>query len=488
VEGTGISFKYGIRLKGLILGSAFILLFSALSSARNTVVTWALPADEPQSTDYQVLAGGKTAFVSTATVLRGEPASFSSFDFSGSVQVKISYSDTIRSFKILPASLGIQGKVVSGKLVFTLTQPANLTIEFNGSTEGALHLFANGLDLNAPSASDPNVIYFGPGVHEVAKLHPQSGQTIYLAPGAVVRAVIPDDEQPVEVVDNNGVQEKIYSPFIEAGGMTNITVSGHGILDLSGLPWHARKVMWFDSSSNILIEGITILDAPDWSVVLNQCTDVDIVNVKQISWRENGDGVDICNSQAVTVEDCFIRANDDCITVKTISPSPAMKAVNVLVQGNVLWNERARALGITSETMANILNVTFQDCDIIHDFSEGGDCSALAILVSDSGTMSNIVFRNIRVEDSKTKLIRCWIGADDWSQDDRRGHIKGVIFENISVTGTLPLSEFYGYDATHLIENVTINLVLNGTKIGKVSDANIATNEFVKDLRVVSSL
>jgi hypothetical protein len=77
-------------------------------------------------------------------------------------------------------------------------------------------------------------------------------------------------------------------------------------------------------------------------------------NVKQICARENSDGIDICNSQDVLVEDCFLRNNDDEVCVKTLSSAPAMESKNIVVRRIVVWNDRARGLGITSETRANI--------------------------------------------------------------------------------------------------------------------------------------
>ena len=220
------------------------------------------------------------------------------------------------------------------------------------------------------------MIYFGPGVHEVTTLRPKSGQTVYLAGGAVLRAKIAPDEKPVQ--EKNWRGNKVYAPLIEASGVKGVKVRGRGILDLGPLPWHARTAMWFGDSEDILVEGIIILDAPAWVVAMHNSKNVVVRNVKQICARENSDGVDICNSQDVLVEDCFLRNNDDEVCVKTISPPPAMESKNIVVRRIVVWNDRARGLGITSETRANISNVLFQDCDIIHDFSGGGDCAALA--------------------------------------------------------------------------------------------------------------
>ena len=70
--------------------------------------------------------------------------------------------------------------------------------------------------------------------------------------------------------------------------------------------------------------------------------------------------------------------------------------------------------------------------------------------------MSDIRFENIRCEDVRNTLVNCWIGADMWGHDKTRGHIKGVTFKDIRVTGsTFPVSKLAGFDEAHLVEDVT---------------------------------
>jgi hypothetical protein len=188
----------------------------------------------------------------------------------------------------------------------------------------------------------------------------------------------------------------------------------------------------------------------------------------------------------VVVENCFLRNNDDEICVKT--HAPGQPSEDIMVRNCVVWNERARGLGIVAETRRDISRVTFQDCDIIHDFSDNQpnsyECAALGILVSDSGTMRDIRFENIRVNDVR-QLIHCWIGQDMWGRDAQRGHVDGVLFKDITVSGRdFPKSHLLGYDATHLIENVAFdNLRILGKTILSQQDGRISSNAFVRNLR-----
>ena len=75
-----------------------------------------------------------------------------------------------------------------------------------------LHLFANAVEKSRPDPNDPDVIYFGPGVHQPKDTpgdayNIPSGKTVYIAGGAVVRAKL--------VCDN----------------VNNVKIIGRGILD-----------------------------------------------------------------------------------------------------------------------------------------------------------------------------------------------------------------------------------------------------------------
>ncbi|MDD2763644.1 MAG: glycosyl hydrolase family 28 protein [Opitutaceae bacterium] len=469
----------------LVPALACILAFSVGADAE--IVVYPAPPGETPSSDYRVTVNGRAIHVYTAQTLNGGPASFAYFDFSGKVTVTVTPDRAFTSAMIRPASFGIIPSIDKQELRFELSRPRNLTIELDGGTDRVLHLFANPLEQDPLRPDDPNVTYFGPGVHEIGTAKLTSGQTLYIAGGAVVRPVIRPEDKPT--VERNWAGNKEYDNLLTAEGASNVTIRGRGILDLSRLPWHARTAFMISDCDHVLVEGIVILVAPPWVVAVFDSRNVTVRNIKQICRRENSDGVDLCNTQDALVEDCFLRNNDDEVCVKTTSPAPAPESRNIVVRRCVIWNERARGLGITSETRRNITHVVFRDCDIIHDFSNGGDCAALAVLVSDSGTMSDIRFEDIRVEDVRNTLINGWIGADMWGHDNERGHVNGVLFRDITAAGErFPGSRLAGCDPAHLFENVTFeNVRINEQAVTSLATGHIQANEHVKDIKFAGS-
>ena len=193
-----------------------------------TVRVYPAPAGEELSKDFSVKVEGKEAPVYVAKVAPAAPAlrwkamddkahsadyfekaSFAYFDMQGAVAVTVTCPEVIQSVKVLPSSLKIRPAVQGKSLSFGLAEPGNLTIEVNGRWVEALHLFADAPEADVPKPGDPDVIYFGPGIHEVSHLAVSNNQTVYVAGGAVVRAVIRTNE-PFNISSYSGL--RTYSP------------------------------------------------------------------------------------------------------------------------------------------------------------------------------------------------------------------------------------------------------------------------------------
>ncbi|WP_217637405.1 hypothetical protein, partial [Curtobacterium sp. MCBA15_016] len=93
---------------------------------------------------------------------------------------------------VTPRTLGIATTRAGDTVTFTIRDAHPLVIETPGVR--ALFLFVTPSETAVPSASDPDVLYFGPGEHHAGVIRPVSGQTVYLAPGALVHGRIDGDD------------------------------------------------------------------------------------------------------------------------------------------------------------------------------------------------------------------------------------------------------------------------------------------------------
>jgi len=462
----------------------FALLFPNLSRAAEPVRTYPVPNGEPLSPNFTVSIDGQNSPVYLATVVSlsneervkvrdmidpagvTSKASFTSFDISGSAELTVTCPQAIQSAKILPTSSGIIPQISGNKLTFSVNKPTQLTLEINGDWVNSLHLFVNPPETDIPKADDPKVIYFGPGIHEINQVKVTSGQTVYIAGGAVLYA------SPLAAGKSTGPM------FLLSG--TDITLRGRGIIDGSKRPHPGGGHPIVAEGTNIKVEGIILRDSPTWNFPVRKSDNVNIRNIKIIGWRSNSDGIDICNSRNVTVSDCFLRTFDDLVVIKSYDPKGG-PAKDITVKNCILWNEFAHALSLGAELRMPVENVTFSDCEVIHD---KGREWLLRVYHCDSAPVKDIRFNNIRSEETR-RLMSVWIGKAIWTKDPERGHVDNVTFSNIQSpvpNRTSPYADLVGFDTEHAIHGVYFDNVLVGGKPLQAGD--VKQNEFVQGVKI----
>ena len=440
------------------IGGLFATFFMVASlfapQAFAQVKTYPAPAGMAMSGDYIVKVGGKTV-----DVYRGAgdgalrlPYSFAYFDLSGSALVEItSVALSPGQVKVLPSSKGVVPTVNGNVVTFTLNGPAHLSIEPNGRNRPLL-LFANPPEVNPLTAGSSTVKYYGPGLYKPGKITLTSGQTLYIAGGAVVQGGV-------------------------AASGSNVTIRGRGILD--GLPWTAQdparptgSLINCISCTNFNLDGIIVKDSNSWNVELDDNSYVNIKNLKIIADHvDYNDGLDIVNSQHVYVSDSFIRSDDDTIATKgggwcCTTPRPAVD--DITVTRSTLWTGRAHTWMLGAESKAPAMrNMLFKDIDVIH-YDQRSIEPVIDLAPASEMPIYNVRFENIRINhEGQAPLIEIRPQSGSWSGGPAVGRISDIYFKDIIVTGnfTGKYGKVWvaGVDSTHAVNNVTFeNLVRHG--------------------------
>ncbi len=297
---------------------------------------------------------------------------------------------------------------------------------------------------------------------------------MYVAGGAVVRCY---NVEGVDKNDREAMRRARRQSFILSG--KNVTFRGRGIIDQENVYRMQARQMVAVTGQDIKMEGIILRNSSVWTVSLRGADRVEIDNIKLLGHRANSDGIDICDSWDVLVQNCFIRTLDDLIVVKTYNRENG--SGNILARKCVLWNEVAHALSIGAEIQQLVDGVTFTDCDIIGDHCREW---SLRVYQCDKGMVKNIRFENIRIEEA-VKFASLWINEATWTTDPERGHIENVVFKDIVVNSPTPLvkgMELLGFDEGHAVRNVQVeNVVVQGKKLTR---EDIITNPYVYDVTV----
>lgn len=171
-------------------------LATGMDFASDDLKTYRVPDGYPQEGEplFNVSINGHYAGVYTDINAWKKLVSFSYFDFAPGkdMEVVVTSSISFKSYQILPESNNISSTQDGNSIRFKLNKTyQNLSIVFDDDYKGnTFHLFANAIDKDAPTESSSNLVYFGPGYHDLTKTHggklTTGNKDVYIAGGAVV--------------------------------------------------------------------------------------------------------------------------------------------------------------------------------------------------------------------------------------------------------------------------------------------------------------
>jgi hypothetical protein len=436
-----------------------------------------------------------TEVVGTTNTLQN--TAFGYFDFSGKVEVTVTYQKgPIQHVKIRPSAYGIIPKIVGNIIVFTLTEPHNISIEVNDNIFHNLQLFANPIETKKPSKTNSDVIYYGPGFHQIGVLKIPSNKTVYIDGGAIV-------------------QGQLLVSRVE-----NVHIMGRGILTQLPLINPADKAapgalkkeqrgrndqITIEYSKNVIVDGLVVLPHK-YSILIGQSAGVNISNIKSFSSEGNADGIDVFCSSNILIDRIFMRNSDDCVAIYGHRWEYYGNTKNITVQNSTLWADIAHPLliGTHGDTTHpdTLEKIKFINVDILDQRENQIDYQGcMALNAGDSNLLRDITFNNIRVDDiRKGQLVNMRVMYNHYYNTSPGKGIENIYFKDIAYNGyKANLSIISGYDETRGIKNVVFeNLKINGKVIAdnmpgkpgfyKTGDmANILVGEHVDGLRFIQT-
>jgi hypothetical protein len=368
------------------------------------------------------------------------------FDFCGSVELEVTYlkGGTTKA-RVRPDALGIKPELLGDTLRFTLDEPKNVVVQINDEIFDCLHVVTNRVEKHAPSADDPDVLYYGPGLHTVTGniLAVPSGKTVYLAGGAVLRAEI------------------------DAKGVEKVTVKGRGLLVA---PTSTVGGLHIERSKNCRVEDIILFGA---GVFLGEAENVHVRKARVFTWGAWGDGFTMYCSKNVTFDGCFGRTSDDSFSIYTHRNDFYGDTRNITIENCTLWADVAHAIQVgthgNSDTPETIENLVIRNVDILdHREPQMNYQGCISLNAGDSNLIKNVRVEDVRIEDFRWgQVLNMRVMYNKKYNTSVGRGIEDVYIKNLTYTGThANPSLFLGYDADHAIKNVTFeNLVVNGVVI-----------------------
>jgi polygalacturonase len=295
------------------------------------------------------------------------------------------------------------------------------------------------------------------------------------------------------------MREDAIQPLISATNAQDVAIRGGGTIDGAGQPWWAEvyahkdspdyvaakrpRLIFFDHSKQILIEGVTIQNSASWQVTLYYSDGVTLRNAKILAPEHspNTDGVDPFSSHHVAISHMTIDVGDDNVAIKSGQPGstgPDDPSTDITVTDCTFLHGHGMSIG--SEVSGGVQNVqvarvhfkgTANGVRVKSNRDRGGDIGPLD-------------FRDVVMEDVATPVLITEyyprIPERDSAQPVTRltPHFHDISITNLSATGAKTAGFIVGLPESPITSITLSNVHISAEKGMTISDATVAAHDF----------
>lgn len=222
----------------------------------------------------------------------------------------------------------------------------------------------------------------------------------------------------------------------------------------------------FVRCTNIIIEGVELLNSPFWVMHPLLCKNVTVRNVKVYNNGPNGDGCDPESCENVLIEGCTFNTGDDCIALKSGRNGDGRRAdipcKNVIIRKCTMADGHGGVV-IGSEISGGCDNIFAEDCKM--DSPNLDRVLRIKTNTCRGGINQNIYMRNIEVGQCKEAVMRINLVYEP-NEIAERGHIptvRNVYMENVTCGKSKYGVLINGLEESDQIYNIHVkNCTFNG--------------------------
>jgi polygalacturonase len=347
------------------------------------------------------------------------------------------------------------------------------------------------------AASGGGTVVIPKGVFLSGSIFLKPGVNLHLDQGAVLKGSTNISDYPLCPTRIEGHATTWIPALINADGIDHLQIAGPGTLDGSGKPfweefWRRRaadkatknldvprpRLMFLKDCHDLSVSHLTLKNSGFWNLHLYRCDNAAIsaLDISAPPHSPSTDGIDIDSCQNVTVRDCHISTDDDCIALKGSKGPDADKDSESPPVSNI------HVTGCTM-AMGNAILTCGSEATYIHDI-EVDHCNALPT----NSCMLRLKLRpdtpqryeNISVHDIHLDGPGKIISIEPWNQYfDLKGHAPpNSIVRNITVSNVTGSFGSFGIihghphgDISHItLKNINVQLDDGQLKLGPVTD------------------
>jgi polygalacturonase len=231
--------------------------------------------------------------------------------------------------------------------------------------------------------------------------------------GTATLQFVPD---PSKYQSSGGVP--IVPGLINGTTVTNVTITGQGIIDGAGAAWWALfdstwspagidprpyLISFVNNSSNLTISGVTLVNSPKFHVFFQNCTNIDVhgITIRAPSNSPNTDGIDPKSCTHVSISDCDISTGDDNVAISSNSRTGFAPPTSNFTE---VFNCRFGAghgVSIGSPTYGDVGGMNVHDCTF------DGTTNGIRIKsnATSGGIVEGITYNNIQMTNVTNVIV-----------------------------------------------------------------------------------
>lgn len=317
-----------------------------------------------------------------------------------------------------------------------------------------------------------------PGVWLTGSVRLLSGVNLHIQRGATLKFdPNPPKYLPVVLTRFEGMEIMNYAPLIYAYEQVNIAVTGAGTLDGSASEanwwrWKGKDKTWKGPTQkadrnllvqqvatgvpvkervygdghylrpsfiepqrcqNVLIEGVTVVNAPMWVLHPLLCSNVTVRGVTVRSLGPNNDGCDPESCRDVLIEDCVFETGDDCIAIKSGRNNDgrrvAVPSENIIVRRCTMKDGHG-GMTLGSEISGDVRNVFVSACTM--DSPNLDRAFRFKSNAVRGGVLENIQIRDVKIGRVAKAVFGVEFDYDEGAQGPHQPILRAVTIERVT--------------------------------------------------------
>ena len=272
----------------------------------------------------------------------------------------------------------------------------------------------------------------------------KQGVNLLVEKDGVLKGTANPDDYPQVNTRWEGVEREWTCAFLNFNNMTNVEVTGEGMIDGSGDLWMQRggggrrggtnqpapqivratapadvstnaaarrggagrpRLICFTDCRNVRITNLHLQRQAVWCLHILYSRDVvvDNLNIRAIERIPSSDGIDVDSSTQVHISHCDIDCNDDDIAIKCGKDTDGLRvnrpSENISISDCTIGAGGGITMG--SEISGSIRHVLVQRCT----FTGTGDAARFKSQPSRGGVVEDIVYRDLQLTNVRQAVI-----------------------------------------------------------------------------------